>query len=319
VDWWTNVDMKIPIKRATTILASNQMLSCIRFNKRGTLLAASGFDATVRIFDSKTGGQKGFLRGHSKTIMSVCFSNNGEYIMAAGNDNIARVWSMNTSHEVWTLTGHRDKILPSVFTPESDLAITGSYDRQVKIWDMSNGRCQTTLSVESAVPSFSLAPNGDTLATAHLDRSLRLWSIRTKEKITTLDNLHLEQLTSAEWSRDGNQVVTNSRDSTLKLIDVRTFKVLRQFKGDSKQPYVNTVNWGRACFSTEIGSKYVSAGSSNGDLFIWETSSGKLEKVLEGKKKVEFDNALCVTNIEWNPNGRQLASCTNGGVIHIWE
>jgi len=56
--------------------------------------------------------------------------------------------------------------------------------------------------------------------------------------------------------------------------------------------------------------------------------TGKLEKVLESKKSgtrtksssvFTEDAGVTVTAVEWNPNGRQLAACTNSGVVYFWE
>lgn len=106
-----------------------------------------------------------------------------------------------------------------------------------------------------------------------------------------LDEIHVQQVTSVDFSRCGSYVVTNSRDNTVKLIDVRTWKILKEFEGTTKEPYRNAVNWNRATFSPD--SQYIVAGGQNGHLYIWNVDSGKVVNIL---------NPTPPLDLGYNPN-----------------
>ena len=48
--------------------------------------------------------------------------------------------------------------------------------------------------------------------------------------MTDLSEIHEQQATSVTFSPDGTLLLTNSRDSRPRLIDMRTFRVLKELK-----------------------------------------------------------------------------------------
>ena len=127
--------------------------------------------------------------------------------------------------------------------------------------------------------------------------------------------------------------MTNSRDNTLNVIDTRIFKVVKTLSGDSKSPYKNGVNWGRAVFSPDA--RFVVAGASTGGVVVWNLKTGKVDCVLQPETVAKLSTtataaatatgkpdalpANAITCVSWNPNGRQVASCDNSGKLIFWE
>lgn len=82
----------------------------------------------------------------------------------------------------------------------------------------------------SSLNDLCLAPAGDLLISGHVDSQLRLWDTKSGELIHLLDEVHTNQITSVSMSMDGSKVLTNSRDNTLKIVDIRTHEILMTFK-----------------------------------------------------------------------------------------
>jgi WD40 repeat protein len=59
----------------------------------GELLAASGDDATVRLFDTKTGNETAKLT-HDRPALTVAFSPDGTRIASGSADKTAKVWQL---------------------------------------------------------------------------------------------------------------------------------------------------------------------------------------------------------------------------------
>ena len=67
------------------------------FSPDGDLLATSGEDATIRVFDTQaeSGAQRLALRGHELLVSGLDFSPDGKRLVSSAPDGIARVWTLD--------------------------------------------------------------------------------------------------------------------------------------------------------------------------------------------------------------------------------
>jgi WD40 repeat protein len=72
------------------------------------------------------------------------------------------------------------------------------------------------------------------IALYSLHSARRFWSLKSGELMHDLDEIHDGQATSVEFSKDGCHVVTCSRDNTVKITDIRTYKVISVLEGSAK-------------------------------------------------------------------------------------
>ena len=79
------------------------------------------------------------------------------------------------------------------------------------------------MSSTSAIYSLDVSLSESVTASGHRDGALRFWGIRDKKMIREIKNLHDGLITSVAYLPEGGQIITNSRDNTLKLIDLRTY------------------------------------------------------------------------------------------------
>ena len=70
------------------------------------------------------------------------------------------------------------------------------------------------------------------MATGHRNGGIKIWSVKGQCLIKELPEIHDEAITSVKYMPDGNQILTNSRDNTLKLIDIRTFNVVKTLRSE---------------------------------------------------------------------------------------
>ncbi|KNC74147.1 hypothetical protein SARC_13297, partial [Sphaeroforma arctica JP610] len=60
----------------------------------------------------------------------------------------------------------------------------------------------------------------------HVDKHIRFWDTRSGECTNELSGVHTGQITSLDMAEDRNTLLTQSRDNTLKLIDLRMSQVV---------------------------------------------------------------------------------------------
>lgn len=257
------------------------------------------------------------LPGFLQQIMCVQFSGqSGEHLLASGNDNCIRVWnniqtSTSNSTPTVTLTGHIGNVWSARFAPDNWKRITsGGQDRTIKVWDLQRGACVRTIFSYSSVNDLCLTDDAGVIS-GHSDHTVRYWDSKTGDCIKELSGIHAGQITSISVSPDAFQILTCSRDNTLKAIDIRTFKLLCTFENES---FRTPANYSRACYSPD--GRYVAAGSTNGQVFVWNAETGKIENVLLG---VSASNPQLA--VSWSPESQGfLVSCSKtDGSITLFE
>src|SRR5436190_1069006 len=73
------------------------------------------------------------------------------------------------------------------------------------------------------------------------------------------------QVTSVQFSVDGNSVLSCGRDDKLRLVDFRTFDVVNTFSAPS---FRCGLNWSKAALSAD--SAFVAAPGHEGQIFVWD-------------------------------------------------
>lgn len=128
------------------------------------------------------------------------------------------------------------------------------------------------------------------------------------------EGIHEGGLTSVQFNpTDSTQVLTNSLDSSLKIVDVRSGIAIHTFR---HREFSTSHGWSRSVFSPD--GRYVASGSSSntGTIFVWDASDGQLKAKLDSGGHIAG-----VAGIDWcrgGSGGQQVASLDRKGVLVLW-
>jgi WD40 repeat protein len=64
--------------------------------------------------------------------------------------------------------------------------------------------------------SAAFSPDGGTIVSASFDKTVKIWDVRTRRLLRTLEG-HKEPVRSAAFSPDGGAIVSASVDKTVKI------------------------------------------------------------------------------------------------------
>ncbi|KAG0293148.1 hypothetical protein BGZ98_002307 [Dissophora globulifera] len=295
----------IPQISLNRITSHDSEVNAVAMSNGGSMFATGSNDKKIKIWDIKTGALKSTLTGCLQAVMCVSFNATDELLLGASNDNAARLWHLGTGRPRHTLTGHIGKVFSARFNPDSSKVVSGSHDRTIKVWDLQKGYCIRTMFTFASVNDVCLLDfDGSTIASGHLDNNVRFWDARSGNCVKEVTGIHLGQITSVCPSSDGTQILTNSRDNTLRILDVRTYETLSVLHADG---YKNGTNWSKACFSPD--GQYVVAGSANGALYYWSTRDGTVEKTIK-------EQSSPIVGVSWS--GSSVVSAEKDKTVVIW-
>ncbi|KJA21636.1 hypothetical protein HYPSUDRAFT_67562 [Hypholoma sublateritium FD-334 SS-4] len=134
-----------------------------------------------------------------------------------------------------TLVGHRDKINAVAFHPLYSVLATASVDATVKIWDWDTGECERTLkSHTKAVSDCQYDSTGKVLATCSDDLFIKLWNVPDDYKNYATLRGHEHSISSVHFLPGDNQLISASRDNTVRVWDVQTSHCVKVLKPHSE-------------------------------------------------------------------------------------
>ncbi|KAG2038632.1 WD40-repeat-containing domain protein [Suillus americanus] len=216
----------------------------------GRTVASGSSDRKVRLWDVETRKVVAKWTGHTNIVWSLCWSADGNQVGSGSWDGTARVWDVKSGKTVLTIeTGHL-WVNAVTYSPDAtQFAIGGRDENAIKIWDAKTGALFKTLkqdeivwslvwgnklvcsdrifdtgtweeiAVLEDVTAISLSLNGPILASALLDKTVRLWNLDTNLPIGP-PLYHEDFVKCVALSSDGKVLVTGCEDGNAYTWDI---------------------------------------------------------------------------------------------------
>lgn len=113
--------------------------------------------------------------------VSIRYHMDNDLLAVVCDDLGIRVVDLETKRVIREFWGHRNRITDFVFSPDSRWIVSASLDGTVRTWDLPTGSMIDIFKVEDIVTCLTFSPEGDFLATAHVDNNgIFLWANRTQ-------------------------------------------------------------------------------------------------------------------------------------------
>ncbi|KAI9799987.1 MAG: hypothetical protein M1833_003516 [Piccolia ochrophora] len=160
---------------------------CLQFDD--TILATGSYDATIKIWDVKTGKELRTLRGHESGVRALQFDDNK--LISGSMDRTLKVWNWHTGECLSTYSGHSGGVIGLHF--EANVLASGSVDKTVKIWNFENKSTFLLRGHKDWVNCVRVDSASRTVFSASDDCTVRLWDLDSKSCIQTYEG-HVGQV-----------------------------------------------------------------------------------------------------------------------------
>jgi WD40 repeat protein len=273
------------------------------YSRDSKLLATTGEDQSIHLWDIATGRELRRLQGHSGSVWSMAFGPDGKTLATFDKDGTIRLSDVTTGLELRRLQGHFDEGDSVAFSPDGKTYATTGKDPSIRLWDITTGRELLTLTGHSdKINRVAFSPDGQTLASASDDQTVGLWDIATGRELRRLKR-HTEKVLSVAFSPDGKALASADEGGTIRLWKRPKGREIRHIRGDFDQ--VSAL-----IFSPD--SKSIAGMSGDKTFSIWDSGRGRELHRLHG------DQAF-VSWLAFSPDGKNLAAASADSTVWVWH
>ena len=297
-----DIEMQNPVANLTFTAAASALLRCAISSDGSTIVSVLP-DATLKVWDASTAGERLTLRGHTGWVEDCAVNADGSLIVSAGNDKTIRGWDGRTGEQQFVLEGHLRTVAGCALSADGLILATASQDKSVKVWDVGSIAEQTTTGgYILAAQCCAVSGNGALAALDASGNALKLLDPSTGAILGELKG-HARPVSSCAISSDGALIVTASQDRTLKIWDAANGHERATLQGHS---------WAvNDCALSQDGRLIVSA-SEDSTLKVWDAHSGSERLTLAGHMRAVNSCAI-------SPNNQFIASASADKMIKMWD
>ena len=329
-----------------TLRGHEDRVLAVSISRDGKLIASASSDKKVKIWDMESGKELRMLEGHLNEVTSVEFSPDVTRIVTGSNDGQIKIWETSEGKELRTLSQDYHRVTSVAFSPDGNSIVSGSTSCSVKTWEIETTAEQRIFDAHSFfITSVAFSPDGKYVASGSADRTVKIWDAEKCSPIRTLATLprpvkaiayspdgcfvavgsddgklsvfetqtgkmpfnaisaHNDWITGVSFDPEGRRIVTGSYDKTINVWDSFTGKLVLG-------PIVAHDDWITDVEFSRDG-KLIASSSYDRTVKLWNASQGNIIRA--------FSDTVVVMGMAFSPNGRDLACCSDGMTIKIWD
>ncbi|EIM21592.1 WD40 repeat-like protein [Wallemia mellicola CBS 633.66] len=300
--------------------------TCIAYNRggkyTGALLASGRFDGFVNVWDMLTLAPLRVFEGHVKAVSTVSWSKNSRFLLSASRDWNCIVWDMETSERAATIKFDAPIqeaffhpftskfILVTLSTQQTFLVdLTTSKHVKTEIGQLWEEDDEGNTIQRSQMTTARFSTDGQYIFGGTAQGRVIVFELPSLNVVseTGVCNGAIKQISISNSDR---LLACTSRDRTVRVAQVSEDKDVQPVFRFVDE--IDKTQWNAVCFSND--NEYIIGGSGHKAthyIYIWESTSGALIKVVEGPRDPLHD-------VIWHPSKPNMASIDSHGQILTW-
>ncbi|MFB8798323.1 MAG: PDZ domain-containing protein [Microcoleus sp.] len=148
-------------------------------------------------------------QGHKSALTSVIFGQDGKTIASSSWDNSAKVWSLEGSYGTFVGSLEYNDLVWSISESRDGKSIIVAHGNEITLLRNDIKKTSVLKGHSNTIFRVIFSPDGQTIASASLDGTVKLWNLDGKE-LKTLK--HDNGVTDVSFSPDGKTILTAGMD-----------------------------------------------------------------------------------------------------------
>jgi WD40 repeat protein/serine/threonine protein kinase len=240
------------------------------------------------------------LETHTKIVNTVAWSPNGDLLASGGDDGAVYVRDIELERELFRLEDLGGPITSLAWSPDGKMLAAGSEDKNIYVWEMLTGRLEKQLfKHESAVNVVAWSPDGKKLATAGW--YINVWDLSTWRADISFGG-HFDLVTCLEWSHDSYQLMSSSKDGTVRVWD-----------------FAENDNSNLPLSAPDEPILSIALNPTTGILAIAKFDQIELFNFENNSLETIVGHTAPITDLSWTTDGTLLISISEDGTLRVWS
>jgi WD40 repeat protein len=212
------------------------------WSRDGRFFATSGYDGTVRVWETSTGKALASVSAHAGYACSVALSSDGRYLATGGSDdNLVKIFEVEGGREIRSITTTGGATYSMGFTGDGKYVVGSQGDECIRAWSVADGAEVKgfTRSI-GYVHTYAFTRDGRMLAYPASDGAIALVETETwKQPLPAGKSApeprklegHPGGTSFVAFHPSGRHLASTGVDGSLRIWDVASGKVVREFAG----------------------------------------------------------------------------------------
>ncbi len=275
----------------------------IRMAPDQRLMAAAGFDATVRLFDSQTGRISQEIHTGQVEVNGLAFSPDGRELATAGDDGTVRFWNLETGSERLKINAHPQKAFQLLYTPDGSQVISCGDNPMIRMHDAQTGAERGQfLGHTNDVQSLLFTADNTMFASTGSDHFVKVWNLKSGSVVLSFE--HLNRVGPVALRQDQAIVGTIMGDLlTIRISNGQKLAEVKDLDGiDSLAIHPN--------------GELLATGNGGGAIRLWNL--GPDGQITENSLLPWQAHRGSVVSLIWTDDGSRLISAGSDGRVTSW-
>ncbi|GAB4845359.1 Cleavage stimulation factor subunit 50 [Ancistrocladus abbreviatus] len=225
---------------------------CARFSPDGRFFATGSADTSIKLFevskikqmmlpDVKDGPIRPVIRtfyDHIQPINDLDFHSQNTILISGAKDHTIKFFdfSKTTAKRAFRVIQDTHNVRSVCFHPSGDYLLAGTDHPIAHLYDINTFKCYLSANVQdiganAAINQVRYSTTGGMYVTASKDGAIRLWDGVSANCVRSIIAHGTAEATSASFTKDQRFILSCGKDSTVKLWEVGTGRLVKQYVG----------------------------------------------------------------------------------------